>query len=123
MSSSHGEQQAAVRRIAFAMLAALAMSGLGSTAHASTIVNSDDQPHTILIAVDAERRSETLQAKAVREGLCPDGCIVTIEGQTDATYVLQGREHVTIEGGVMYWDRQLPPAGADKNTETPESTQ
>lgn len=115
----------ALRSIA-ALLPPLVVAGLvgaSASAHAATVVNADPVAHELAIIEKNERRSETLAPSQTRDDLCPDGCTLTLKGKSDATYTIEGRAHVTIEDGLIYWDRRLPPPGAADATDDKAATQ
>ncbi|MEM1306224.1 MAG: hypothetical protein AAGG99_01755 [Pseudomonadota bacterium] len=99
---------------ALVLVVGLTGATLATHAHAATIINADAKSYTLTIVANDERSSATIAPDQSLDDVCPDGCIVSIEGKTDATYVLEGREQVTIQDGLLYWDRTLP---------TPETTE
>lgn len=119
-SASAWRAQSSRRRVrlsrhgAFALVISLTCATLAHPARAATIINADAAPYTLTIVANNERSSATIAPDQSLDDVCPDGCIVSIEGKTDATYVLEGREQVTIQDGLLYWDRTLP---------TPETTE
>ena len=90
--------------LAIGLLPALA---LVHTAVAATLTNADRNDRTISIIKGAELRTETMKSSALIKDLCPDGCIVRIDGDPERDFILEGRERVTIENGLLYYDGEI----------------
>ncbi len=77
-------------------------------AAATTVVNGDAKARTVSIAeTNKPERQETIPPSGSIKDVCLEGCQITLMGEQDATYVLEGKEQVTIEGGRLYWDGTL----------------
>ena len=92
------------------------VSGVVS-AGATTVVNADPQPRTVSIAeTNKAAREETIPASGSLKEVCLEGCRLTLVGEEDATYIIEGKEHVTIEDGRLYWDGPLDGVKTDERT-------
>lgn len=74
------------------------------TTPTATIVNASDRSWLLKITSGGQRSEHSLAAGGVLKGVCSGGCIVTLDGAEDGSYVLEGNERVAIEDGVMYYD-------------------
>lgn len=101
-----------VRLTHFISLLALATGFIGlplQNAAATTLINADRNDRTISVIEGESRKTQTLKQGAVIENLCPDGCIVRIDGDPARDFILEGRERVTIENGLLYYDGEISP--------------
>lgn len=86
------------------------------TAVAATLTNADRNDRTITVIKGAELRTEILKSGTLIKGLCPDGCIVRIDGNPDRDFILEGRERVTIENGLLYYDGEISPEAKSEDS-------
>jgi hypothetical protein len=80
---------------------------------AATLTNADRAAREITIIIGDARKSQTVAGGGVVEDLCPEGCIVRIDNDAGRDFVLEGRERVTIEDGLLYYDGELAPKPAE----------
>lgn len=69
-----------------------------------TIVNGMSKDWTLTVLKGASRATHPIAAGKRLFGLCPDGCILRLEGAEDGRYTLEGNERLAIEDGVIYYD-------------------
>ena len=93
-------------------LAITVMTGLVGTtlvgnACASALANADPVARGITIINGAVRQTQRVEPGALIQKLCLDGCIVRIDDDPKRDFVLEGRERVTIEDGLLYYDGEV----------------
>jgi len=101
------------------LAAGLGLSGPSiQGAAASTLTNGDSQGRTITVIKGADRHTQEVEGGVQVKALCPDGCIVRLDNDPERDFILEGRERVTIEDGLLYYDGEiLPEALADDSVE------
>ncbi|MGI9421676.1 MAG: hypothetical protein ACR2PA_00605 [Hyphomicrobiaceae bacterium] len=85
----------------------LAASTAPFAAVAATITNADRVDRSITIIVGNRRTTHALKAGGLLEELCTDGCVVRIDDDPKRDFILEGRERVSIEDGLMYYDGEV----------------
>ncbi len=75
----------------------------GQPASAAQLINNDQRSYEIRIVADNERQSQQVAPGNTVDNLCPQGCILTLVGVEDGAYVLEGKEDVSIENGMLYY--------------------
>lgn len=101
-----------------AAVASLSVALASGAAVAATINNADRAPRTISIQSKASSRMVTVDPGRSLEDVCNDGCVVTIEGESDGEWRLDGSERVTIEDALLYYDG--PVAAKDEGASSAE---
>lgn len=89
------------------LLGSVALSG--TAAQAASITNQDTTTYQIEIMAKSVRRQHALEPGKVLSGVCDDGCVIRLNGSPDNDYTLEGRERVSIEGGLVYYDGEEVP--------------
>ncbi len=88
--------------------AAIGAGGLvlpAEPANAAMITNSDSRSYTLTIEERGTKSTIEVAAGAIIEGVCLEGCLVTLGGVEDGSYRLpEGDEIVTIEQGLLFYD-------------------
>ncbi len=74
---------------------------------AATLANADRIDRKLTVIKGSSRDSQTVKAGALIKEFCPDGCIVRINKDPQRDFILEGRERVTIEDGLLYYDGEL----------------
>ena len=87
--------------------AAILSVGFAGATQASTMVNADRVARNILVIEGNSRTPQKLEPGATIKEVCPTGCIVRIDEDANRDFVLEGKERVTIEGGLLYYDGEL----------------
>ena len=95
--------------ISLSAVVMLAASTANHAAVAATLTNADRIDRSITIIIGAQRTTHALKAGALLENLCTNGCIVRIDDDPKRDFILEGRERVSIEDGLMYYDGELAP--------------
>ena len=72
------------------------------------LTNADRDDYTITVIKGETRTTQTVKQGALVKGLCPDGCIVRLNDDPKRDFILEGRERVTIEDGLLYYDGEMP---------------
>ncbi len=75
---------------------------------AATLTNADTAQHTITIIEGGARVDRKVASGGTLKQLCTNGCIVRIDSDPGRDFILEGRERVTIENGLLYYDGELP---------------
>jgi len=101
----------------FCLAAAIATGP--SLATAATITNADRSAYDIEIVEGTETSTKRLEPSALLNNICPGGCVIRLNGDRKAEYILDGTERVSIEDGLVYYDGavQAPEGEADANAE------
>ncbi|MCH9807960.1 MAG: hypothetical protein K0U74_09520 [Alphaproteobacteria bacterium] len=88
-------------------------------ASAVFISNKDTKSYSLIIDERGKKSTHEIAAGGVLEGACLEGCILTLSGVEDGLYTLpEGREIVTIEEGVVYYEgRSDKPAKDDAKSQ------
>ena len=92
---------------------AIAVSGLLTSflphrVDASSLTNRDQVTRQISVISGAERKTTDLSAGGVLKQFCPKGCVIRIDGDPKRDFVLEGRERVTVEDGLLYYEGEMP---------------
>ena len=87
-------------------------------APAATLTNADRTAYEIEIVEGSETTRTRIEPAAILKDLCPNGCVIRLNGEQDAEYVLDGSERVSIEDGLVYYDGALAPADGDDASTT-----
>lgn len=86
-----------VMKIAGAALAAVL---LASPALAMTITNRDASPHTVMIQKGEDESEHALDAGAVLEDACEEGCMVRL-GESGEDVAAQAEDQFVIQDGAL----------------------
>ena len=113
--SQAARHKLAPRHRTLMLMAALIAPPLVTSAPAATITNVDTTSHAIKIAGDDPDNKRTLGPGRQLEDICPDGCILRMNGSKDHDYIIEGHELLSVEGGTLYYDGviQKPSKGKD----------
>ena len=84
-------------------------------AAASTIINRDGREHKLTVIKGSTRQDYTLAAKGEIANICTEGCIVRLNDDVKADYILEGGELVSVEDGLMYFEGELGGEDATVN--------
>ena len=95
--------------ISLATVVMLAASTAPWPTVAATITNADRVDHSLTIIRGDQRTTHALKGGALLENLCEKGCIVRIDDDPQRDFILEGRERVSIEDGLMYYDGEVAP--------------
>jgi methionine aminopeptidase len=92
-------------------VAALSLLSLFFTqaADAVSVKNLDEADHTFTVVEGASSQDLSLKPGASVNGICLNGCKITLSGDPD-TYKLEGGEVTSIENGVLWGDDVIAPA-------------
>ncbi len=74
---------------------------------ASTIVNRDSKEHKLTTIRGSTRKSFTLAPGGQVSDVCAEGCIIRLNDDVAADYILEGNELVSVEDGLMYFENEL----------------
>lgn len=76
---------------------------------AVTIINRDDEEHTITIIEGDSKKEYVLKPSQKLTDVCEKGCMLRIhEDDEDDPYVLKPDASVSIEDGVLYFEPDAP---------------
>lgn len=75
-----------------------------SPASAATLSNKDSAAHKIEVIAKSTRRQHELAPGKSIANFCKQGCVIRLNGSADHDYELEGKERVSIEGGLVYYD-------------------
>ncbi len=81
----------------------LICASAATTAAASTIINKDKQTHAVSIIERRGSENFKLLPAAKRENICPTGCFIRLNDDSDKQFQLEGNEIVAIENGLLYY--------------------
>jgi len=72
---------------------------------AATLTNRDAKEHTLTVISGKDGETRLLKRNESWRDFCTDGCIVRLDDRENTTYELEGSDVVSIEDGVIYYDR------------------
>ena len=76
---------------------------------AATLTNADRTERTLTVIRGDTRETQIVKSGALVKDLCANGCIVRIDNDPERDFILEGRERVTIEDGLLYYDGEQAP--------------
>lgn len=85
-------------RVALSLSAFLA----ASAASAVTVTNLDDESRTVTVEEGNSSKDHVVEPGAILEGICPQGCLISIKGVDEDPYELDGPEATVIEDGQLW---------------------
>ncbi len=84
-------------------LGLMAVFGAASPALAVTLKNEDTRSYDIDVIEKGNRKSLKIGPGATLDALCEKDCLISLVGVPDAVYIMEGKEKVRIEKGLVYY--------------------
>jgi len=100
--SWNGAPVGLVGMFAIIVIAPLFLATEGS---AAILANRDTKEHKLTVIAGKDGETRLLNRDETWRDFCSNGCIVRLDDGENTTYELEGSDVVSIEDGVIYYDR------------------
>ncbi len=94
--------------LVFALLLSLFQPLTARNSLAATLVNTDQRTHQLTVLGAGPGGVLNVAPGERLHKVCPEGCVLRLNGSSEHDYLIEGPELISIEDGTLYYEGEHP---------------